>query len=234
VNTGRMSVIAWVLFIAGLIGINAFASGGGGAGPVIGCVAVTVLSFVYAMYLGLVAMRKGDPLLRKRGVEGTAEIVSAKATKWAMASGEYYGIGAPLVWKYGLDVTVKGRQRYRTNLYICAHLGSSGTIPVRVSRLNRKRVTVDGPALAASGGGERAQRRAIAGEDRSDRAEALLAAVTSARSAHAQGDPPRVVVATAGEPDVADELTKLADLRDRGVLSPNEFETQKAKLLGSA
>jgi hypothetical protein len=43
-----------------------------------------------------------------------------------------------------------------------------------------------------------------------------------------------VVVATAGEPDVADELTKLADLRDRGVLSPNEFETQKAKLLESA
>jgi hypothetical protein len=58
--------------------------------------------------------------------------------------------------------------------------------------------------------------------------------VTSARSAHAQGDTPRVVVATAGEPDVADELTKLADLRDRGVLSPNEFETQKAKLLESA
>lgn len=31
---------------------------------------------------------------------------------------------------------------------------------------------------------------------------------------------------------VADELKKLADLRDRGVLTEPEFETQKAKLLG--
>ncbi|MFD5117148.1 DUF4429 domain-containing protein [Streptomyces sp. NPDC058391] len=31
---------------------------------------------------------------------------------------------------------------------------------------------------------------------------------------------------------LADELTKLAALRDRGVLSPQEFEQQKARLLG--
>ncbi len=30
---------------------------------------------------------------------------------------------------------------------------------------------------------------------------------------------------------VADELAKLADLRDRGVLSEEEFEEQKMKLL---
>jgi Short C-terminal domain len=36
--------------------------------------------------------------------------------------------------------------------------------------------------------------------------------------------------ATAG-PDVADQLTKLADLRDRGVLTDAEFEVQKAKIL---
>jgi hypothetical protein len=34
--------------------------------------------------------------------------------------------------------------------------------------------------------------------------------------------------------DVADELAKLADLRDRGVLSGPEFEAQKAKLLGTS
>ena len=34
-------------------------------------------------------------------------------------------------------------------------------------------------------------------------------------------------------PDVADELTKLADLRDRGVLTDAEFEVQKAKFLGA-
>jgi hypothetical protein len=34
--------------------------------------------------------------------------------------------------------------------------------------------------------------------------------------------------------DVADQLTKLADLRDRGALSDAEFEAQKAKLLGTS
>ena len=32
-------------------------------------------------------------------------------------------------------------------------------------------------------------------------------------------------------PSTAEELNKLAELRDRGVLSPHEFEAQKAKLL---
>jgi hypothetical protein len=31
----------------------------------------------------------------------------------------------------------------------------------------------------------------------------------------------------------ADQLTKLADLRDRGVISPEEFEREKAKVLAS-
>jgi len=36
---------------------------------------------------------------------------------------------------------------------------------------------------------------------------------------------------TAGTGDVASQLTQLADLRDRGVISADEFESQKAKLL---
>ena len=36
----------------------------------------------------------------------------------------------------------------------------------------------------------------------------------------------------AGEqPSTADQLAKLADLRDRGVITPQEFENQKAKIL---
>src|SRR5262252_1881644 len=34
-------------------------------------------------------------------------------------------------------------------------------------------------------------------------------------------------------PSTADQLTKLADLRDRGVISPQEFESEKAKVLGA-
>ena len=35
----------------------------------------------------------------------------------------------------------------------------------------------------------------------------------------------------AGSGNTADQLTKLADLRDRGVISPEEFEREKAKIL---
>jgi hypothetical protein len=39
---------------------------------------------------------------------------------------------------------------------------------------------------------------------------------------------------SASSSSTADELTKLAQLRDQGVITPQEFESQKAKLLGSA
>ncbi len=38
--------------------------------------------------------------------------------------------------------------------------------------------------------------------------------------------------ASGAGPDLADQLTKLAALRDSGVLTPEEFATQKARLLG--
>jgi hypothetical protein len=50
-----------------------------------------------------------------------------------------------------------------------------------------------------------------------------------------QGTP--LVISAAGvpaKPDVADQLTKLADLRDRGVLTDDEFAAQKAKLLAAS
>ena len=41
--------------------------------------------------------------------------------------------------------------------------------------------------------------------------------------------------AAAGSPaSTADQLTKLADLRDRGVISAEEFDREKAKVLGSS
>ena len=48
--------------------------------------------------------------------------------------------------------------------------------------------------------------------------------------------PKAVIVATTGEPvgaaDVADQLDRLADLRDRNVLTDDEFQREKDKLLG--
>jgi hypothetical protein len=37
----------------------------------------------------------------------------------------------------------------------------------------------------------------------------------------------------AASPSPADQLTKLADLRDRGVITPEEFEREKAKILAA-
>ena len=41
------------------------------------------------------------------------------------------------------------------------------------------------------------------------------------------------VASTAGAPSTADELTKLAELRNSGVITEAEFNAQKAKLLAS-
>lgn len=38
---------------------------------------------------------------------------------------------------------------------------------------------------------------------------------------------------TAGSQSSADQLAKLADLRDRGVISAEEFEREKAKILAA-
>ena len=146
VNTGRTSIARSLLFFAALfaamplIGVSPAAALAAGA--------VSALSFIYAMYLWLWGMRKGDPWLVRRGVSGTAEVVESKETRWSMASGEYAGIGAPSVWRYKLEVTRPDHGPYKTVLYICAHLHKGTTVPVRVSRWNPKRVTVDGPALS--------------------------------------------------------------------------------------
>jgi hypothetical protein len=41
------------------------------------------------------------------------------------------------------------------------------------------------------------------------------------------------MIARRAQPDPADEIAKLADLRDRGALTEAEFEAQKKKVLGT-
>jgi len=65
------------------------------------------------------------------------------------------------------------------------------------------------------------------------KAEAMAAAGVEDNEAILKAS--RLVIAgdDAGKTDVADELSKLADLRDRGALTDAEFEAQKARLLSS-
>jgi hypothetical protein len=144
-----MSSISFAIFIAGTVGLTEIF--GHHRSPVVVAVfvAVWVLSFVYAMYVWLAGMRYGDPFLVKRGVKGTAQVLSAKETSVQMAAGEYYGIGAPNVWKYGPEVSLPGKDPYKTILYICARLHVGATVPVAASQLNRKRSRSTGLSMHA-------------------------------------------------------------------------------------
>lgn len=69
----------------------------------------------------------------------------------------------------------------------------------------------------------------VAGQSLAD-----MMAQAQAGMAQAGIDPMTVPgTAPAAQPDPVEQLTKLADLRDRGVLSDEEFAAQKAKILGS-
>jgi hypothetical protein len=204
VNVGSMSLFSFAVFVVATFGLAVV--GRNASTPVlIAYLLLWIGSFAYAMYLWIAVIRYGDRRLLRRGVKGSAEVLSVKATSWSMSAGEYYGFGAPTVMKYRLAVSVPGKDRYETTLYICARLATGETLPVCVSPLNPARVTVD------------------------------LAQHAAARSASAPGPAGAVHthrrIAMPSGVDVADELTKLADLRDRGALSDSEFEARKAKLL---
>jgi len=58
------------------------------------------------------------------------------------------------------------------------------------------------------------------------------AALASAPPPEADDPPPAVAPASAGGESYLDELEKLADLRDRGIISNEDFEAKKKQLLG--
>ncbi|CAB4667063.1 unannotated protein [freshwater metagenome] len=53
-----------------------------------------------------------------------------------------------------------------------------------------------------------------------------------ARAINADASPAAPSAPQAAAPDAAEQLRKLADLRDEGVITPEEFETKKAEILG--
>ena len=213
-NAWRISIWCWVIFVVGMIGmLPAMAAGAPG---LVAEQVVTWAAFAYAMYISMVVVRGGDRRLVKRGLPGTAKVLSAHQTNTVVQEGEF-AWEAPYVWKYGLEVTVPGRDPYKTMLYICASLSEGETVPVRVSKLNHKRVTIDRDAYNKQYS-ERTHPAFDGGPGDMARAEKFSTRTGDAR-------------ATAAVPDVADELAKLAALKDKGILTDAEFAAQKAKLL---
>jgi len=217
-----MSVWCWVIFVVGMIGMLPAMIGG--PRGLIAEQIVTWAAFGYAMYLSTVVVRGGDRRLAKRGVAGTARVLSAERTNTVVQTGEF-AWEAPYVWKYGLEITVPGRDPYKTVLYICASLSEGETVPVRVSRFNRKRVTIDRDAYHKQHNERMRPVRFVRDEELSG---ATCAAVESREDLTARLKAAKAIMA---EPDVADELAKLAALKDKGILTDAEFAAQKVKLL---
>ena len=128
--------------------------------------------------------------------------------------------------------------------------GFFGQGELRVEQFNYNRITsidpVRGsfsslPKVAIYVNGQRTEFNVDLGEDRfpfAEHARQWLAnskALVRAKSAQNSQPPEQEKSTQTSQPSigVADELKKLADLRDAGVLTNREFEAQKQRLLGS-
>jgi uncharacterized membrane protein len=143
VPTGRLMLWSWILFVFFVL---AGSVGGPAAGSIVVAgvfIVLSVVSFVYAMYLSLRVIRSGDPRLLKRGIRGTALVLAAKQTNTVVQEGEF-SWQAPFIWKYHLRVSLPGRDPYETDCSICAaDLAVGSTVNVAAAPHNRKRVTID-------------------------------------------------------------------------------------------
>jgi hypothetical protein len=153
VTVGKISGLCWTVFVVMSVGFLPLAIGimdihAIPTTPRLALMIVVVLiawwgPFVYAMYLAMAVMRNGDRRLLKRGVQGTAEVLTAKATNTVIQEGEF-AWEAPRVYKYRLRVTIPGRSPYETSCSICASgIRPGAVVDVAVSRHNRQRVTID-------------------------------------------------------------------------------------------
>jgi hypothetical protein len=127
------------------------------------------------------------------------------------------------------------------------------TVPVRYDAGDRTKIVLDMPALqkeiysqwpgeqatvpdelaGALGSGPLADILQQASQDPEGLRARLQTQGSGAFVVTAAGVAPLAGAPATQQTDVADQLTKLADLRDRGVLTTAEFEAQKQKLLGT-
>jgi hypothetical protein len=265
-SVGKIMVACWVVFIVvtgalraiwtAILGIHGLSH------PVAVALALAVIavlwggSFGYAMYLAFAAIRNGDRRLLKRGVAGSAQVLSRKRTNTSIQSGGY-DWQAPRVYKYRLRVTLPGHAPYETTLSICAAgIREGSVVTVAASRFNRKRVTVDvgqgvrkgrkgagasrpAPAYSPAGQASRAAARAFADLNPAGAApfggagpagQAPFADLGPAGQAPFGGQNP-AGPARGADAQRLSMLAQLGQLHRQGVLTDAEFAAQKAQIL---
>ena len=124
-TVGKISGLCWTVFGVMCLGFLPLAIGimhihAIPTGPRLALMLVVVIiawwgPFGYAMYLALAVMRNGDRRTLRRGIRGTAEVLTAKATNTVIQEGEF-AWQAPRVYKYRLRVTLPGRRPVRDQL----------------------------------------------------------------------------------------------------------------------
>ena len=230
-TVGKISGLCWAFFVVmsvaflplgyGIAHIHALPVT---ARAVLAVVVVAVLwwgPFVYAMYLSLAVMRNGDRRLLKRGIHGTAEVLSVKRTNTVIQEGEF-AWEAPRVYKYRLRVSIPGKALYETDCAICASgIRQGQQVNVAVSPHNRHRVTID-VGQGSKGGDRRA--RPVAGDGAAATDFPVSAASFTTMNPAGQGQP-------GSEADRLNMLTQLGRLHSQGVLTDAEFAQQKAQIL---
>jgi hypothetical protein len=88
---------------------------------------------------------------------------------------------------------------------------------------------VAGTATAVSNRVSRRQANRWSQQDQS----AYYAQPQYAQPQYAQPAPPAPAAATSGTDDMLEQLKQLGQLRDQGILTDEEFATQKARILGT-
>lgn len=160
--------------------------------------------------------------LQASGVDGTATVVSVADTGGSLND-------HPIA-RLELDVTLPGQAPYRTTVeQAIPRLQAGQIVPGAVVAVKADPQNPQAVALAATAGGSAAPAGApSAPADPS--APASFAALQA--SAAAQAAAAQVAAANAGAAqDPATRLERLAELKDKGLLSESEFAAQKARIL---
>ena len=233
-TVGKISVACWVFFVVMSVAFLPLGLGVVQALPALPVAARLAAAFLvvgalwwgpfgYAMYLALAVMRNGDRRLLKRGIHGTAVVLSAKRTRTVIQEGEF-AWEAPRVWKYRLRVTIPGRAPYETDCSICVPNLREGTVVnVAAAPHNHRRVTID---VGQDGKDGPRVPRPVPGQAPT----VVVRGVPAGAAAFGTSWNP-AAGQTADEAQLVGLLTQLGQLHRQGILTDSEFAAQKAQLL---
>jgi hypothetical protein len=197
-------------------------------------------AFGYGMYLSMAGMGGGDKRLLKRGIRGTARILAVKGTNTYINGQSDFGYAGRRVYRYTLQVELPGRQPYETYVSVASHQFQEGqTVQVAAAPHNRKRVAIDAAASAQQTRGTATRWHAATPQDavpqQSRRGTAGHGDSGHRSSGHGNGGQGNGGHGNGGHGDESERLRQLSELgrlRKEGVLSDEEFATEKARILG--